>query len=77
MGLDRILAFHLNDSKGDLGSHLDRHEHIGQGFLGESTFKRIVNDARFKNTPASLETPKSKDLHEDLENLSKLRALVK
>ena len=77
VGLNRILAFHLNDSKGDLGSHLDRHEHIGQGFLGESTFKRIVNDTRFENTPASLETPKSKDLHEDLENLSKLRALVK
>lgn len=77
IGLDRILAFHLNDSKGDLGSHLDRHDHIGNGFLGEDTFKRIVNDSRFANTPASLETPKSKDLHEDLENLAKLRALVK
>lgn len=77
IGLDRILAFHLNDSKGDLGSHLDRHDHIGNGFLGEATFKRIVNDSRFAETPASLETPKSKDLHEDLENLAKLRSLVK
>jgi deoxyribonuclease-4 len=76
LGIDRILAFHLNDSKGGLGSHLDRHEHIGQGQIGEKGFRHIVRDSRFAATPASLETPKSEDLHEDIENLRVLRRLA-
>jgi deoxyribonuclease IV len=76
IGLKQLLAFHLNDSKTDLGSRVDRHEHIGKGRIGATGFKHIVNDARFKNTPGCLETPKSKDLHEDMENLQMLRSLV-
>jgi len=77
IGLKQILAFHLNDSKTDLGSRVDRHEHIGKGKIGKEAFRHIVNDARFKKRPGCLETPKSDDLHEDVENLATLRALVK
>ena len=75
IGLDQILAFHINDSKTDLGSRVDRHAGIGQGKIGKEPFRHIVNDARFELHPGCLETPKSKDLHEDLENLAILRAL--
>ncbi len=77
IGLKKILAFHLNDSKTDLGSRVDRHAHIGEGKIGQQAFRHIVNDARFKNTPGCLETPKSKDLHEDVINLAVLRSLLK
>src|SRR4051812_11896881 len=77
IGRKQILAFHLNDSKTDLGSRVDRHAHIGQGKIGRAAFKHIVNDARFKNTPGCLETPKEKDLKEDVMNLDVLRSLVK
>mgnify|MGYP001765322185 CR=1 FL=1 len=76
VGLDRVLAFHLNDSKGDLGSRLDRHEHIGKGRLGPEPFRRILNDRRFRGRPMVLETPKGEDLEEDRENLARLRAMV-
>jgi deoxyribonuclease-4 len=76
IGLKQILAFHLNDSKTDLGSRVDRHAGIGQGRIGKEAFRHILNDARFKDSPGCLETPKSKDLHEDIENLAILRSLV-
>ncbi|MGV3774622.1 MAG: deoxyribonuclease IV [Verrucomicrobiales bacterium] len=76
IGLDQILAFHLNDSKTDLNSRVDRHAGIGQGKIGKAAFHHIVNDARFANLPGCLETPKSDDLHEDVENLAILRGLV-
>jgi deoxyribonuclease IV len=76
IGLDQILAFHLNDSKTDLGSRVDRHAGIGQGKIGKEPFRHIINDACFENHPGCLETPKSKDLHEDVENLAILRSLV-
>jgi deoxyribonuclease-4 len=77
IGLDQVLAFHLNDSKTDLGSRVDRHEHIGSGKIGKRAFGHIVNDGRFKTVPGCLETPKSEDLQEDVENLATLRSLVK
>ena len=77
IGLKQVLAFHLNDSKTDLGSRVDRHEHIGKGKIGKTAFRHIVNDARFKKHPGCLETPKSEDLHEDVQNLDTLRALAK
>jgi deoxyribonuclease-4 len=77
IGQKQIAAFHLNDSKTDLGSRVDRHEHIGKGKIGLEGFRHIVNDARFKKVPGCLETPKSDDLHEDIENLATLRSLVK
>ena len=76
IGRKEILAFHLNDSKTDLGSRVDRHEDIGKGKIGLEGFRHIVNDARFKNTPGCLETYKSDDLHEDKANLATLRSLV-
>ena len=76
IGLDRLKVFHLNDSQNDLGSHIDRHEHIGKGFLGIEPFRMLLNDPRFRGHPMLLETPKSKDMHEDLENLSVLRELI-
>ena len=76
IGVKQILAFHLNDSKTDLGSRVDRHEHIGKGKIGKEAFGHIVNDARFKKHPGCLETPKSDDLHEDVQNLATLRSLA-
>ena len=76
VGLEWLKAIHLNDSKGDLGSRKDRHDHIGKGYIGLEGFRHILNDARLAGLPALLETPKSNDLHEDRENLSVLRALV-
>ncbi|HZL73517.1 MAG TPA: deoxyribonuclease IV [Planctomycetota bacterium] len=75
IGLDRLRAFHLNDSKKDLGCRVDRHEHIGRGFIGRDAFKFIMNDARFAATPKVLETPKENDM--DPVNLAVLRNLAK
>ncbi len=57
IGLDRLKVVHLNDSKGDLGSHLDRHEHIGLGRIGEDGFKLILSDRRIRSLPLIMETP--------------------
>jgi deoxyribonuclease-4 len=59
IGFDRLRVFHMNDSKRPLGSRVDRHEHIGQGYLGLEPFRRIVNDPRFRDLPMLLETPKA------------------
>lgn len=75
VGLSRLVAFHLNDSKKPLGSRVDRHEHIGKGFLGLEAFRRLLNDPRFAGLPMCLETPKGPDLAEDIENLKVLRSL--
>jgi deoxyribonuclease-4 len=76
VGLDRLRVFHLNDSLKELGSHRDRHEHIGEGHIGLEGFRNIVNDRRLRNVPMILETPKAEDLAEDIENLRILRGLV-
>jgi len=77
LGIDQVLALHLNDSKTDLGSRVDRHAGIGQGKIGRDAFRHIVNDPRLTKVPGCLETPKSDDLHEDVENLGILRSLLK
>jgi deoxyribonuclease-4 len=76
VGLARLKAFHLNDSKHELESRRDRHEHIGKGEVGLDAFRLILNDRRFRALPMVLETPKGADLAEDRENLSVLRSLV-
>ena len=76
IGLENLLAFHLNDSQGDLGSKKDRHEHIGKGKIGLEAFRLLMNDARFVQLPMVLETPKDPDLKQDIENLKLLRSLV-
>lgn len=76
VGIERIKAFHLNDSKKPLGSRVDRHEHIGKGFLGLEPFRLLLNDPRFKKHPMVLETPKGKDDSWDRENLRILKNLL-
>ncbi len=56
-GVDRVAAFHLNDAKAELGSHLDRHENIGAGEIGLAGFRHLVNDPRWAKVPGYLETP--------------------
>lgn len=77
IGLEKLKVFHLNDSKKELGSRVDRHEHIGKGFLGLKPFQFLVNDKRFTDTPKILETPKGPDLKEDVKNLKVLKGLMK
>ncbi|HYM23297.1 MAG TPA: deoxyribonuclease IV [Vicinamibacterales bacterium] len=84
IGFDRLKAFHLNDSKRPLGSRVDRHEHIGKGFLGLAPFRRLVNDRRFRGLPMLLETPKTEGRRPqsieldplDNRNLRTLRRLI-
>ena len=71
IGLERVFAFHLNDSKGELGCRLDRHENIGQGHIGLEGFKALVNDRRFAGVPGFLETEDG----EQVGNLKTLKAL--
>ncbi len=77
IGLERLQCFHINDSKKELGSKVDRHEHIGKGFIGLDGFANIMNDARLMRVPKILETPKGKEQLEDLENLKVLRSLIR
>ena len=75
IGLNRLHCIHVNDSKGDLGCRKDRHDHIGAGMIGMQGFANLVNDPALDDIPFILETPKGKDLHEDMENMAALRAL--
>jgi deoxyribonuclease-4 len=75
VGRGRVLAFHLNDARAPFGSGLDRHEHIGRGFLGLAAFRRLLNDRRFARVPKVLETPKEPEPTSDLRNLATLRRL--
>lgn len=77
IGLNRLRCFHMNDSKKDLGSRVDRHEHIGKGFIGLEGFANIMNDKKIEKIPKVLETPKGKEQLEDLENLKTLKSLIK
>jgi deoxyribonuclease IV len=75
IGLQHLVALHLNDSKAARGSRVDRHQHIGKGQIGLEAFRFIMRDRRFRKIPKVLETPKGKDLLEDVENLKTLRGL--
>lgn len=73
IGLDHLACFHLNDSKGELGSHIDRHEHIGLGEIGDAPFQYIMQ--QFPNIPKVIETPKKDDWDE--KNLRRLRNFIR
>lgn len=75
LGLERLKAFHVNDSKKELGSKVDRHAHIGEGALGLKAFSHLMNDERFFDRPMVLETPKGSDDSNDIRNLALLRGL--
>jgi len=77
IGLERLAAIHVNDSKTARGSRVDRHQHIGKGQIGLDVFRFIMRDRRFRKTPKVLETPKNKDMGEDVENLKTLRGLAR
>jgi deoxyribonuclease-4 len=78
VGIERVRAIHLNDSKREFGSRVDRHEHIGKGEIGIEGFRNLLNDRRFRKTPMYLETPKGEDEGQqwDAINLETLRSLV-
>lgn len=76
LGLDKLRCFHLNDSQFDLHQGRDRHQHIGQGFVGLEAFRMLVNDPRFTDLPMLLETPKSADMRQDVENMARLKSLL-
>lgn len=78
VGLGRVKAIHLNDSRGPLGSRSDRHTHIGQGQIGLEAFRLIVNDKRFFGIPMYIETPKETVGGQDMDkvNIELLRSLV-
>lgn len=76
IGMELLKAIHLNDSKGDLGSRIDRHEHIGRGKIGLEGFRSLLNHPQLRPLPMVLETPKGRDMREDIENLTVLRSLL-
>jgi deoxyribonuclease IV len=76
IGLKNLVAFHINDSKRELGSRVDRHEHIGKGRIGLAGFRLLMNDERFRRVPKILETDKGPDMKEDVENMNVLRGLI-
>lgn len=73
VGLDRVVAFHLNDAKAPLGSGLDRHAHIGRGAIGPAAFRALLRHPRLGGVPMALETPKEDGW--DRKNLATLRRL--
>lgn len=77
VGLQRLAAVHVNDSKRSLGSRIDRHDHIGNGMIGRLGFELLMNDSRLADIPKILETEKSEDMHEDVINMTFLRSLVR
>lgn len=79
VGLPSVRCIHVNDSKRELASRVDRHEHIGKGKIGKRGFAHFVNDKRFARVPMILETPKGTDgrgSNLDRVNLKRLRSLV-
>ena len=78
VGLERLGALHFNDAKRELGSRVDRHAHIGEGFIGIKAFEALLNDPRLANVPKILETPKQEGGRDwDRINFERLRRLVR
>ncbi|MDI6802637.1 MAG: deoxyribonuclease IV [Bacteroidota bacterium] len=77
VGLKNLEIIHCNDSKKELGSRVDRHEHIGKGTVGKEAFRLIMQDKRLAKIPKILETPKGGEMEEDRINLAVLRKLAK
>ncbi len=75
IGLKHLKIFHINDSKKELGSRVDRHEDIGKGKIGKKAFKLLFNDEQFFDTPKILETPKEK-IEDDIRNITVIKSLL-
>ncbi len=76
IGLERLKVIHVNDSQKDLGSHVDRHDHIGDGCIGLEPFGYFLNDSRLREVPFLLETPVEDDPGDNQRNLAKLRSVL-
>jgi deoxyribonuclease-4 len=76
IGIDRLSLIHLNDSKGSLACRVDRHEHIGCGYIGDAGFRLLLNDDRLSGIAVILETPKFNEFEADLMNLKKIHELI-
>lgn len=76
IGLDRLVVMHLNDSKADIGSHIDRHENIGDGFIGLKGFREILNHPKLQSVSGVMEVPGLDDKGPDAANLERLRGLL-
>ncbi len=74
IGINKLKLIHINDSKGDLGSHLDRHQHIGKGKIGRDGFRLILHHPKLRDLPYVLETPKE-DIKSDPMNLKTVRSI--
>ena len=72
VGFKYLKGMHINDSKKELATRVDRHDSIGKGFLGEDVFKMLMNDSRFDNMPLILETPEESLWEEEIKNLYSL-----
>jgi deoxyribonuclease IV len=77
IGIEKLKLIHVNDSKKECGSRIDRHEHIGKGYIGAKGLSLVLNDPKIKAVPMILETPKFNDDEADRMNLKKLRSLVR
>lgn len=67
VGFNYLRGMHLNDSKKPMGSHVDRHDSIGEGFIGKGFFERLMKDSRFDNMPLILETPDESKWEKEIE----------
>ena len=76
IGFGKLELIHLNDSKKELGTRVDRHDHIGEGCIGDEAFRMLVKDGRLAHLSMILETPKQPDLEDDRKNLKRLRSLM-
>lgn len=76
IGLKRLKVIHANDSKSPLGSHIDRHWHIGEGYIGKEGFQALLHHPAMRSLPIIIETP-FKEPGDDLKNLATLRRLAK
>lgn len=77
IGLEKLRLIHLNDSKKKLGSRRDRHEHIGEGLIGDTGFRILLHDKRLLKIPVILETPKFNEFEADQMNLKRVYEIIK
>ena len=77
IGLSRLTVLHINDSKSALGSRVDRHDNLGKGKIGLEAFRWIMRSKELGDIPKILETPKGKNLAEDVEAMELLRSFLK
>ena len=75
IGMKYLKVVHLNDSKGELGNGLDRHQHIGKGQIGEKGFRQLLKNSVIRQLPLILETPIDENFG-DRENIAKIRSLT-